>query len=96
MATLLWAVAAVADFLRCIGQRFINAASYKRKIMAQAETPKISNDDGAPEVFVSVKEFECIGAEPPYDHPHVYLDMGSEDEIICPYCSTRFRFKKLA
>jgi uncharacterized Zn-finger protein len=47
-------------------------------------------------VFVSVKEFECIGAEPPYDHPHVYLDMGSEDEIICPYCSTRFRYKKTA
>ena len=64
--------------------------------MAQLATPKISNDDGASEVFVSVKEFECIGAEPPYDHPHVYLDMGSEDEIICPYCSTRFRYKKTA
>ena len=64
--------------------------------MAQAAIPKISNDDGASEVFVSVKEFECIGAEPPYDHPHVYLDMGSEDEIICPYCSTRFRYKKPA
>jgi len=62
--------------------------------MAQAAIPKISNDDGASEVFVSVKEFECIGAEPPYDHPHIFLDMGSEDEIICPYCSTRFRFKK--
>lgn len=62
--------------------------------MAQAATPKISNDDGAAEIFVDVKEFECIGAEPPYDHPHIYLDMGSEDEIICPYCSTRYRFKK--
>jgi uncharacterized Zn-finger protein len=64
--------------------------------MAQAATPKISNDDGASEVFVSVKEFECIGAEPPYDHPHIYLDMGGEDEIICPYCSTRFRFQNRA
>ena len=61
--------------------------------MAQSTTPKISNNDGAQEIFVSVKEFECIGAEPPYDHPHIYLDMGSEDEIVCPYCSTRFRFK---
>lgn len=29
---------------------------------------------------------------PPYDHPHVFLDMGSDGEIICPYCSTLFRF----
>lgn len=64
--------------------------------MAQAAIPKISNDEGASEIFVSVKEFECIGAEPPYDHPHVYLDMGSETEIICPYCSTRYRYKPTA
>jgi uncharacterized Zn-finger protein len=41
-----------------------------------------------------VREFQCIGAAPPYDHPHVYLDMGSDDEIICPYCSTRYRYRK--
>jgi hypothetical protein len=28
---------------------------------------------------------------PPFDHPHVFLDMGDETEIICPYCSTLFR-----
>ncbi|MGC6534887.1 MAG: zinc-finger domain-containing protein [Parvibaculales bacterium] len=61
--------------------------------MAQAAIPKFSNDDGAEEIFVNVKEFECIGAAAPYDHPHVYLDMGSETEIICPYCSTRYRYK---
>jgi hypothetical protein len=27
----------------------------------------------------------------PFDHPHVYLDMGDATEIICPYCSTLFR-----
>ena len=64
--------------------------------MAQLATPKISHDDGASEVFVSVQEFESLGAEPPYDHPHIYLDMGGEDEIICPYCSTRFRFQNRA
>jgi hypothetical protein len=31
-----------------------------------------------------------MGASPPYDHPHVYLDMGSDLQIICPYCSTLF------
>jgi Zinc-finger domain len=33
-----------------------------------------------------------VGAEPPFDHPHVFLDMGDATEIICPYCSTLFRF----
>lgn len=61
--------------------------------MAQAAKPKISNDEGASEIVVDVKQFECIGAEPPFDHPHVYLDMGSDDQIICPYCSTLYRYK---
>ena len=34
----------------------------------------------------------CIGASRPFDHPHVYLDMGDDQEIICPYCSTLFKF----
>ena len=31
----------------------------------------------------------CLGA--PFDHPHVFLDMGDATEIICPYCSTLYR-----
>jgi hypothetical protein len=34
----------------------------------------------------------CIGAKPPLDHPHIFLDIGDEDEIICPYCSTLFKY----
>jgi len=55
-------------------------------------TPKFTNDAGVPEIRVGVREFECIGATPPYDHPHVYLDMGRDTEIICPYCSTLYKF----
>ncbi len=33
-----------------------------------------------------------MGARPPLDHPHVFLDMGADGEIICPYCSTLYRF----
>ena len=29
---------------------------------------------------------------PPQDHPHIYIDMGEADTILCPYCGTRFRF----
>jgi uncharacterized Zn-finger protein len=55
-------------------------------------TPKFANDEGAKEIRIGVKEFECIGASPPFDHPHIYLDMGRDNEIICPYCSTLYKF----
>ena len=42
---------------------------------------------------VPVREFECTGASAPFDHPHIFLDMGSETEIVCPYCSTRYRYR---
>ena len=29
---------------------------------------------------------------PTQDHPHIYIDMGGADTILCPYCGTRFRF----
>lgn len=60
--------------------------------MASTGTPKFANDAGLREIRIGVKEFECMGARPPHDHPHVYLDMGREAEIICPYCSTLYKF----
>ncbi len=52
--------------------------------------PKFINDNGVAEIRIGVKEFECMGASPPHDHPHIYLDMGDEDSIVCPYCGTRY------
>ena len=58
--------------------------------MAGALIPHFANDVGAERIFVGVKEFNCMGARSPFDHPHVYLDMGQDDQILCPYCSTLF------
>ena len=44
-------------------------------------------------IGIGAREFMCIGAKPPFDHPHVFLDMGSDDEIVCPYCSTLFKYE---
>jgi hypothetical protein len=35
----------------------------------------------------------CIGARPPFDHPHIFIDMGSDEDAICGYCGTHFRYK---
>ncbi len=61
--------------------------------MADHIVPHFHNDAGTPVVTIGVKEFMCVGAKPPFDHPHVFLDMGEDDEKICPYCSTLYRFR---
>ena len=58
--------------------------------MADAIVPHIANDLGVEKVFVGVKELKCMGARSPFDHPHVYLDMGGDTQILCPYCSTLY------
>ena len=43
-------------------------------------------------IEVCSKEYKCIGALPPQDHPHISLDMGKDTEIVCSYCSTLYVF----
>ena len=59
--------------------------------MADNIVPHFHNSDGVDSIAIGAREFMCVGALPPFDHPHVFLDMGDEDEAICPYCSTVFR-----
>jgi uncharacterized Zn-finger protein len=59
--------------------------------MADHVVPHFHNDAGVPVIEIGATEFMCIGALPPQDHPHVFLDMGDADEVICPYCSTLYR-----
>ena len=60
--------------------------------MAGGTVPHFQNDAGHAAIDIGVKEFMCVGANPPFDHPHVFLDMGSDNEKVCPYCSTLFRY----
>jgi uncharacterized Zn-finger protein len=61
--------------------------------MADTGIPHFHNQSGVAVIHVGAREFMCIGAKPPFDHPHVFLDMGSDDEIVCPYCSTLFKYE---
>lgn len=60
--------------------------------MADQIVPHFHNDPGVAVIEIGAREFMCVGATPPFDHPHVFLDMGGDNEIICPYCSTLYRF----
>lgn len=58
--------------------------------MAHSSIPHFHNTEGLPRIEVGSKEFQCIGALPPFDHPHIFIDMGKDTEVVCPYCSTLY------
>ncbi|MCX5496937.1 zinc-finger domain-containing protein [Kaistia dalseonensis] len=60
--------------------------------MADHVIPHFHNDSGVALIEIGVTEFMCVGAKPPFDHPHVFLDLGSDGEKVCPYCSTLYRY----
>lgn len=60
--------------------------------MADMQVPHFKNDLGIASIRVGAKEFMCVGATPPFDHPHIFIDMGDDTETVCPYCSTLFKY----
>jgi uncharacterized Zn-finger protein len=61
--------------------------------MADHVVPHFHNTAGARSVAIGVKEFMCVGALPPFDHPHIYIDMGDANEAVCSYCSTLYIYR---
>ena len=61
--------------------------------MASGSTPHFQNSAGVPAIEIGTREFMCIGANPPHDHPHIFIDMGADNETVCPYCSTLYKYK---
>ena len=59
--------------------------------MTESVVPHFHNDLGVDVIEIGAREFMCVGALPPFDHPHIYCDMGDDAEHICPYCSTLYR-----
>lgn len=45
-------------------------------------------------IQVESKTVACDGGKGALGHPKVYLEMGENSEITCPYCSKKFVLKK--
>ena len=60
--------------------------------MAGHSIPHFQNDGGHAVIEIGVKEFMCTGASAPFDHPHIFLEMGDDAEVVCSYCSTVYRY----
>ena len=74
----------------CTALRIIDRVPKPRA--ADGKLSEVHNEVGVPIVRIGCREFKCIGDKPPQDHPHIYLKIGDACEIVCPYCSTLFRF----
>lgn len=61
--------------------------------MAEHAIPHFHNEPGVPFIEVGTKEFMCVGAKPPFDHPHIFIDMGDDKEAVCSYCSTLYKYR---
>jgi uncharacterized Zn-finger protein len=66
------------------------ATSARKAIAFMQVVPHFANDQGVEKILIGVQEFQCMGARPPHDHPHVFLNMGADGQILCPYCSTLY------
>jgi uncharacterized Zn-finger protein len=71
---------------------FFKFSERKGYAMADRIVPHFHNDAGVAVIEIGAREFMCVGALQPFDHPHIFLDMGGGIEIICAYCSTLYRF----
>ena len=48
--------------------------------------------DDTETLLVDKTTVACDGGDGPLGHPNVYLKIGDEREIVCPYCSKKFIF----
>ena len=55
------------------------------------ESPDIKNKELQ---VVSSSNVVCDGGGGVLGHPKIYLDMGKEKKIVCPYCSKLFVLEK--
>ncbi len=61
--------------------------------MADNTIPHFHNELGVAKIAVGAREFMCIGALPPFDHPHIFIDVGHDGQAVCPYCSTLYVYR---
>ena len=58
------------------------------------ESPDLKNKEKKELQEVSSSRVTCDGGSGTLGQPKIYLDMGQETEITCPYCSKLFVLDK--
>ena len=61
--------------------------------MTMAEQSQASTEGGAPvteTISVDTDRVACNGGGGPLGHPRVWLTLGTDGQITCPYCSRHY------
>lgn len=46
-------------------------------------------------IIVTTLKVMCCGSAKPFDHPHIYLPLTKNGEVLCPYCNIKYIYKKV-
>jgi uncharacterized Zn-finger protein len=44
-------------------------------------------------IYAATKRIKCDGSGGALGHPRVFLEMGEEDRVECPYCDRLFVYR---
>ena len=66
-----------------------------QQVMNAISTSRVSpNVSPFETLHVNSKKVSCDGGKGSLGHPKVFLNMGENDFVVCPYCSKFFTIKE--
>ena len=67
-----------------------NMNSEWKEIMSEAQMNGAFLSPATQTVFINDSRVACNGGGGPLGHPQVWLTLGSDGQVTCPYCSRHF------
>ena len=67
-----------------------NINSRRTEIMREAQTNDAVPSLTTQTIFINGRRVACNGVGGPLGHPQVWLTLGSNGQVTCPYCSRNF------
>ena len=67
-----------------------NMNSEWKEIMSEAQMNGAFLSLATQTIFINDSQVACNGGGGPLGHPQVWLTLGSDGQVTCPYCSRHF------
>ena len=67
-----------------------NTNSKRTEIMSEARMNGVIPSPATQTIFTNDSRVACNGGGGPLGHPQVWLTLGSDGQVTCPYCSRHF------
>ena len=67
-----------------------NVNSKRTEIMSEAQMNGVIPSPATQTIFTNDSRVACNGGGGPLGHPQVWLNLGGDGQVTCPYCSRHF------